>query len=368
MTTFVPGMKLARDFYGEVVGALLDVPHTACLIGEGSEVLGYDTPRSTDHEWGPRMQLFVAADEVDRAREVIADGLPSEYRGYPTAWFSLAQQRVAHHIEIGTLHDWLTSHLGVDPRSGLDHAAWLALSQQHLLQLIGGAVFRDDGGELTELRTLLRWYPTDVWRWLVASQWHLIANTEPLVGRTLEASDHRGARLLVHRLCRLIMEMAFLQERHYWPYDKWFGTAFAQLNAAATLGPLIDKTLDEPPSARPDSPLSTALIILAECHNALGITEPVAPAIGDFNVGINDVTRPYAVLNTPEFVNASINAIADPALGNLVRVGGIDQLTHADDALINFTTWPTALTHNYRTLLTQPDRHDGDTAQTTAEA
>jgi hypothetical protein len=313
------------------------------------------------------VQLFVAADEVGRVGEVIAYGLPPEYRGYPTAWFSLAQQRVAHHIEIGTLHDWLTSHFGVDPRSGLDHAAWLGLPQLHLLQLTRGEVFRDDSGELTELRMLLRWYPTDVWRWLVASQWHLIANTEPLVGRTLEASDRRGARLLVYRLCRLIMEMAFLQERRYWPYDKWFASAFAELDAAATLGPLIDKTLDEPPRARPDSPLSTALITLAERHNALGITEPVAPTMGDFNVHINDAVRPYAVLNTGEFVNASVNAIADPALRNLVRVGSIDQLTHADDAMINFTTWPNALTYNYRTLLTPHDRRHGDRAQTSYE-
>ncbi|MGH3599317.1 MAG: DUF4037 domain-containing protein [Pseudonocardiaceae bacterium] len=367
MTSFVPGLELARGFYRDVVRALVEVPHTACLIGEGSEVLGYDAPRSTDHEWGPRVQLFVTADEVARVGEAMSGGLPPDYRGYPTAWFSLAEQRVTHHVEISTLGDWLTSHFGVDPRGGLDHAAWLALPQNHLLQLTGGEVFCDDSGELTELRASLRWYPADVWLWLLASQWHLIANTEPLVGRALEASDQRGARLLVSCLCRLIMEMAFLQERRYRPYGKWFGTAFAQLDAAATLGPLIDKALDEPPSTRADGPSATALITLARRHTALGITEPVLPTMGDFNVGVNDAVRPYAVLNTRAFVDVTLNAIADPGLRNLVRVGGIDQLTHADDAMINFTTWPNALTHSYRTMLAPHDRHQADTPKTTTD-
>lgn len=202
MTDFIPGIELARAFYADAVSELVDVPHTACLIGEGSEVLGYDSPRSTDHEWGPRVQLFVAAEQVDGVRAAIAGGLPTEYRGYPTAWFSLAEQRVAHHVEINTLREWLLSHFRVDFIAGLDFATWLALPQQHLLQLTRGEVFRDDSGELSELRASLMWYPTDVWRWLLAAQWHFVAGIEPLLGRTLESGDIRGGRLLVHRPAR----------------------------------------------------------------------------------------------------------------------------------------------------------------------
>jgi hypothetical protein len=100
---FTSGLALARGFYTDVVAPLIAVPHTACLIGEGSEVLGYDGPRSTDHEWGPRVQLFVAADQIDRVRTAVSKGLPAEYRGHPTSWYSLAAQRVTHHIEVGTL-------------------------------------------------------------------------------------------------------------------------------------------------------------------------------------------------------------------------------------------------------------------------
>ncbi|MEU4579830.1 DUF4037 domain-containing protein [Nonomuraea sp. NPDC023979] len=340
MTDFRPGLALARSFYRDVLAPLVPVPHTACLLGEGSEVLGYDSERSTDHEWGPRAQVFVAAADVEPVRRAVAGGLPAEHEGRPTAWFSLAAGAVTHHVEITTFDAWIRDRLGLDPRDGLDHAAWLALPQQRLLHVTRGEVFRDDAGELTRVRDLLAWYPGDVWRWLVASQWHLIHNTEPLIGRTAEAGDTRGGRLLAARLSELVMEMCFLQERRYRPYAKWFGTAFAELEAAATIGPLLDA-----------GRLPEALAELGRRHNDLGLSAPVEPVLGDFRVGINDAVRPYRVLNSAGFHAATVAAITDPALRALVTVGGLDQLTHADDALVNFTPWPGRLGEVYRSLL-----------------
>jgi hypothetical protein len=53
MAEFVPGVELARAFYQEVVAPRLGgVRHSAARLGPGSDVLGYDTARSTDHDWG----------------------------------------------------------------------------------------------------------------------------------------------------------------------------------------------------------------------------------------------------------------------------------------------------------------------------
>ncbi|WP_049573235.1 DUF4037 domain-containing protein [Nonomuraea sp. SBT364] len=340
MTDFRPGLALARSFYAGAVAPLVPVPHAACLLGEGSEVLGYDGERSTDHEWGPRAQVFVAAADVEPVRRAVAAGLPAEHDGHPTSWFSLAAGAVTHHVEITTFDAWIRDRLGLDPRDGLGPADWLGLPQQRLLHVTRGEVFRDDPGELTRVRDLLAWYPADVWRWLIASQWHLIHNTQPLLGRTAEAGDARGGRLLAARLSELVMEMCFLQERRYRPYAKWFGTAFAELEAAATIGPLLD-----------GGRLAEALTELGRRHNDLGVSAPVEPAPGHFKVGVNDAVRPYLVLNSEDFHAATVAAITDPALRGLVTVGGIDQLTHADDALVNFTPWPYRLTGLYRDLL-----------------
>ena len=70
--SFVSGVELASLYYAEIVRPLLDEEfpgfrYTAALIGPGSEVLGFDSWRSTDHDWGPRLQLFLFdADEVGR--------------------------------------------------------------------------------------------------------------------------------------------------------------------------------------------------------------------------------------------------------------------------------------------------------------
>ena len=54
MRDFVPGLELSRRFYVDVVAPLLErIRHSAARLGEGSEVLGFDTIRSTDHGWDP---------------------------------------------------------------------------------------------------------------------------------------------------------------------------------------------------------------------------------------------------------------------------------------------------------------------------
>ena len=62
---FVPGLELSRRFYAEAVRPVLrrhlpGTAHSAGLLGGGSEVLGLDTARSADHEWGPRLAVFLA--------------------------------------------------------------------------------------------------------------------------------------------------------------------------------------------------------------------------------------------------------------------------------------------------------------------
>ena len=64
MSEFIPGLRLAELFYHEAVGPILsrhypNLIYSAALLGSGSDVLGYDTARSMDHEWGPRLQLFL---------------------------------------------------------------------------------------------------------------------------------------------------------------------------------------------------------------------------------------------------------------------------------------------------------------------
>jgi len=349
---FVPGLELARAFYSEAVRPLVTVPHAAALLGEGSEVLGFDQPRSTDHAWGPRLQIFVTTSAVETVSGAIERGLPDQFNGWPVRFFSWQTNSVRHHVEVSALDDWVRSQIGADAPTGeFSISDWLALPQQKLLQITAGQVFHDDVGNLLRLRKTLAWYPRNVWLWAMACQWHLIGNAEPRVGRAVEAGDKRGATLLAARIVRLIMEMSFLQERRYWPYDKWFGTAFSGLSIAPVLGPHLDEALSPADNDARVAALHTALTIAAERHNRLGLTRQVAVEIRQFQVGINDAVRPYRVINAGAFVEACKAAITDEALRKMVTVGTFDQLTHGDDALVNFTDWSRRIARVYEDLL-----------------
>ena len=136
--SFIPGIELARAFHEEVVAPLVgDVPHAAALLGTGSEVLGLDTERSTDHGWGRRLQVFVARESVEEVAQRIDEGLPEEFRGWPTR-FGWDDVPVSHHLRVSVLEDVLKQRLGFDPRDGVGAVDWLATPQQILLEVTSG--------------------------------------------------------------------------------------------------------------------------------------------------------------------------------------------------------------------------------------
>src|SRR5580693_4145058 len=118
---FIPGVRLAGEFYADAVRPLLDqecpgLRYAAALLGPGSEVLGFDTERSIDHDWGPRLQVFLGADDAER----LAGRLPPVFGGYRVA---LAVSRepgggARHRVQVTSLDGWLTGQLGFDPRDG----------------------------------------------------------------------------------------------------------------------------------------------------------------------------------------------------------------------------------------------------------
>jgi hypothetical protein len=345
---FIPSLQLAAEFYSDVVAPIVGgIEHSAALVGEGSEVLGFDSERSTDHSWGPRLYLFVDQKDAGRLRSALNRGLPDHYAGWPVRFYNWRTDRTEHHVRVTTMGDWLATEVGFDPRATIPTVAWLTTSQQVLLQATRGAVFRDDSGELTAVRSALEWFPRDVWLWLMACQWYLIERTEPLVGRTAEAGDDLGSRLAAARLAWNAMRLCFLQERRYAPYDKWLGTAFASLEARVDVGPPMATMVAAVEYPRREDGLVKMLQAIAERHNQLGLTPSVEVVAARFDLKINAATRPYRVINANRFVAACREAIADPGLRNLRLVGSIDQLTNATDLLINFTDWPRRLARLY---------------------
>jgi hypothetical protein len=318
---FAPGIELSRAFYKEVVAPLVgDIPHSAARLGWGSDVLGFDTERSTDHGWGPQLQVFTDA------RLDLEPHLPETFRGWPVR-YGWDDKPVKHHVEVTPVGPWLEEHLGFDPRGGMETRDWLTTPQQLLLEVTAGAVFHDGLGELEPLRTALEWYPREVWLWLLAAQWRRLDQEEPFVGRTAEVGDELGSRVLAARLARDLMRLCFLLERRYAPYSKWFGRAFAELDAAAEVGPALERAIGATDYPTREEALVVAAEAVARRHNALGLTEEVEPTVRLFH------SRPFRVLGSGRFVDACLAEIEDPWLKKLPLAGSIDQWSDSTDVL-----------------------------------
>jgi hypothetical protein len=318
---FLSGLELSRAFYEEVVREILgDMPHSAARLGWGSDVLGFDTERSTDHGWGPQLQVFVE-EPFD-----IDSRLPETFRGWPVR-YGWDDKPVRHHVDVTSLGNWVEQHLGFDPLVGMETRDWLTTPQQLLLGLTAGAVFHDGLGELEPLRAELEWYPHDVWLWLIACQWGRIDQEEPFVGRTSEVGDELGSRILAARLARDLMRLCFLLERRYAPYSKWFGSAFATLEAAAEIRRALECAVGAPDFPTREETLTEAVEAVARRHNALGITDEVEPTVRPF------YTRPFQVLSSRRFVDACLARVGNEWLRSLPLVGAIDQWADSTDVL-----------------------------------
>lgn len=339
MTTgFVPGIELARRFYHDVVRPLVDeclpdVPHSAALLGPGSEVLGHDTERSTDHDWGPRVLVLLGADDTERRcrrlDELLARRLPETFGGYPTRYAVTGEPPgpARHRVVVAGMGAWLTGHLGFDPRGEISTVDWLATPTQRLLEVTAGAVFHDGLGELDGVRSRLAWYPPDVWRYVLACQWARIGQEEAFVGRCGEVGDELGSAVTAARLVRDVMRLSLLTARRFPPYGKWLGTAFAELPIAVVLGPALTAALGAADRRERERHLCVAYEAVAAEHNALGLTRPVEPTVRRF------FDRPFQVIDAARFAAALRSTIADPTLRDLPYTGAIDQFVDSTDAL-----------------------------------
>jgi Domain of unknown function (DUF4037) len=335
---FVPGVDLAAAYFAELLRPLLaaEFPrlrYAAALLGPGSDVLGYDTARSVDHDWGPRLQIFLdtgdAARHAGTMTSMLGSRLPESFRGYRTAFPSSKEPGAGprHRVQVADLGAWLAGELGFDPRATITVTDWLAAPAQRLAEITGGAVFHDEPGQLTAARDKLAWYPRDVWLYVLACQWQRICQEEAFPGRCAEAGDDLGSAVVTARLARDLMRLCLLMHRRYPPYSKWLGTAFARLPEAGELVPALSAAIAATSWTVREQQLSRALESAAVMHNELGITAPLDARTRPFH------DRPYQVIDAARFAAALRQAITDPQLAQRPPTGAADQYIDSTDAL-----------------------------------
>lgn len=348
MTTFIAGLRLCAAFHREAVRPLLtkgfpSLRYAAARVGPGSDVLGFDTPRSADHDWGPRLDLFLSADDVQRYGEqisgMLAERLPKSFHGWSTHFeppdarvrvMAPTDGPVAHRVVVTDVASWSRNQLGFDATRGVTTMDWLAAPGQRLAEVTGGEVFHDSVGDLTHLREQLAWYPDDVWRYLLACQWLRIGEEEPFVGRTAEVDDELGSRVVAARLSREVMRLCLLLARRYPPYGKWLGTAFSNTSGTERIAAALTAALgaERDPEGRQGA-LCEAYEAAGAWQNSLRLADPVDPSRRPF------FDRPYSVVDAARYATALLARIDDPYLASMPPVGSIDQFVDSTAALTN---------------------------------
>ena len=205
---------------------------------------------------------------------------------------------------------------------------WLLASEQMLLELTAGAVHHDGLNQLIPMREALAYYPRDLWLYLLSSQWRRISQQEAFVGRTGEVGDELGSAVIAADLVRDLMRLAFLLERTYAPYAKWFGTAFSRLQSAPALTPYLQAALAATSWQARQAALSPAYEIVAEIQNGLGITDPLPAKVSRY------IRRPFDVIQAERFADAIEAKIEDSRIRSLPKqIGSIDQFVNSTDIL-----------------------------------
>lgn len=317
----VKGLDLARRLDAEVVAPLIaerlpGLVHARGIVGEGSEVQGYDDEMSTDHMWGAKSFVFVRGRMlVWSVSEALERTWPSELAGYPV----LAPRVV-------DIDEGFRAWLPFDPTGEVTTQDWLATTSQQLLEVTGGEVFHDGDGTVTTIRQRLAWYPDDVWRWLLAAGWNRVGQELQLVGRTGMVGDDLGSRVVAARVARDLMRLCFLVERRYAPYAKWLGTAFTRLDAGRTVGEVLTDALAAAAWEPRAESLARAAEMVALLQLDLGLHERIDVSPRPY------FTRPFPVVPADALAAALVDGITDPVLRGATRiVGNVDLVTDSVD-------------------------------------
>jgi hypothetical protein len=328
------GAELSRRFYADVVAPLLAeamprLGYAAGRLGSGSDVLGLDDVMSRDHDWGCRLALLVDESDRDAVPQVIGlldGGLPDSYLGYPVRFPATWNPAPTHNVEVSTVAGFAVSRLGADPTGVLSVLDWLIMTGQSVLEVIAGPVFADRTAELARVREVLRWYPPDIERYVLAAGWQRLSQEMPMVGRIAERGDELGSRLLSTRLAGDLMWLAFAVSRQWPPYPKWRGTAFRALDVAADLASPLAAAATAPDWRSRESGLAKACEVLLDAQRARGLPAP-ASAVTRF------WDRPYRTVD--EAVQQVLLAdITDPQVTRLpALIGSVEQWTSCVDVL-----------------------------------
>lgn len=297
-------INLSHQFFDEIVHPILQREFAEALsqsafgvFGYGSEVLGLDDEYSQDHHWGLRingvMPALILEENGSAIMDVVARQLPTTWRGH-----ALREGYTrSGGLELTSLESHLNNTIGLTypPQS---FAEWLSIPEEDITHVIAGEVWHDPAGRLTAVRNALAAYYPEPVRLRRMAHWcrYFSGMGTYALNRALLRDNEYYANITFTRALRLGVQLAFLLDRTYFPYDKWTLTYFRRLpRMAERLGPLVDESVSLATGwERKLELLNQFSDVLDQTMVEDGILQPHPPYEGSATSGYRLMERAYA--------------------------------------------------------------------------
>ena len=230
------GLELAEQLYRDAVRERIDAefaeyaPRIAVgLAGPGSECFGYDDEISQDHDFAPRLCLWLT--EADA--RAIGARLLERYEAW-TAEYAPVTATAQDRSGPIAIPDFYRRFTGC-PGAPKDNVSWLRVPEHLLAAATNGRVFRDDLGEFSAVRSaLLAGYPADVRRKRLAARLFRMGQAGQYnLPRCLKRGDAVAARFAETEFLRAALETVCLLNGRYAPYYKWLYRCASELPLCA---------------------------------------------------------------------------------------------------------------------------------------
>ena len=260
-------MTESRAFWEEVVRPCLsDFPldqMAAGFFGYGSDVLGLDDQYSTDHHFGLRVNILLPQALMGQvpAIEAALAALPTHWRGRELG----VMYSKTRGVTVASLEHHLLSTIGLD-HPPATAAEWLAIPEEDVTHVVAGEVWHDPSGRFSAVREALASYYPEPVRLRRLAHWSRYFSGMGVYAlkRAILRENWLYASTTFARSLRWGVQMAFLLDRQYYPYDKWLTVAFHRL---PRMGARLAAIVDEAP--RLETPWARKLELLHQMSDIL---------------------------------------------------------------------------------------------------
>ena len=236
----------------------------AGLVGRGSECFGFDDEISRDHDFGPSFCIWLPEEVYNKYGKKVQeayDAMPREFMGFPGR---VEQESGSGRVGVLCIEDFYYGLLGID-HVPVSNEEWMMLKDENLASATNGEVFEDRLGLFTTIREgFLSYYPEDVRIKKITARMARAARAGQYnYARAMRRGERVAAEIALHTFMKEIMELVYLLNRRYAPFDKWIHRGMKTLPVCFEIGDMINLFYQV---KEPESEWERVLIIEAICN------------------------------------------------------------------------------------------------------